>query len=219
MYPFHLTYNLSPFFLHYFFDSKLILICFLKFFFIKSSNKFFSIKIFNSISPQHNIFNFFNHKNFFRPFWSLMFCKNIFIFQYSNNIANFKFRIFIINFFTTVNICVSFYINRFHFNCTILCIVVFINYIILLINIHVFWNWSNVFINFIFKGSIESFSNNRFSFIICYIHFYLIILQKWFHWSIVKFTTFIYPYFICFVVWSILKFLKSISDCNSFFIF
>ena len=37
---------------------------------------------------------------------------------------------YIINIFTWVNICVWFYINRFHFNCSLTSIILFINYII-----------------------------------------------------------------------------------------
>ena len=80
LYLFHLIY----------FNSKLFLICFLQFFFVN----FLSIKIVNNISPWHSIFNFFNHKSFFKPICRVTFCKNIFIFWYSNNTTNFKFRIF-----------------------------------------------------------------------------------------------------------------------------
>ena len=89
------------------------MICFLQFLFIKSSNNFIPVKIINKISPWDSIFNFFNQKMFFKPIWSVTFCKNIFIFWYSNNITNSKPRI-LIN--ICVNICVWFYVNRFHFN-------------------------------------------------------------------------------------------------------
>ena len=56
------------------------MICFLKFIFVKRSNNFFSNKIINSLCPRHSIFNFFNHKNYFRPIWSVTFCKNILIY-------------------------------------------------------------------------------------------------------------------------------------------
>ena len=70
-------------FFYHFFNSKLFLIYFLQFIFIKSSNNLFSIKIINNICPRRSIFNFFNHKNFFRPIWSITFCKNIFMLWYS----------------------------------------------------------------------------------------------------------------------------------------
>ena len=128
--PFHLTYNLSPLYLYYFFNSKLFLICFLQFFFVKVSNNFFTIKITNNICPWHSVFNLFNHKTLFRLTWNVTFSKNVFIFIFCNMITNFKFRIFLIIFFIKVNICAWPYTNRFHFNCAMICIVVFINYII-----------------------------------------------------------------------------------------
>ena len=57
---FLLTYILLPSCLDYFFNSKLWLICFLQFFFIKRSNNYFSIKIFHYIRPWNGIFNIFN---------------------------------------------------------------------------------------------------------------------------------------------------------------
>ena len=74
---------------------------------------------------------FFLHKTLFSflfsPFRSLItyvygtvfstFLITKFIFWCSNNITSFKSRIFIITFFTKVNIHISFNINRLHFNC------------------------------------------------------------------------------------------------------
>ena len=65
LYPFHLTYNLSPFLLIIFFYSKLFLTSFLQFFFVKTSTNFFTIQITNSIRPRNCIFDFINNKNFF----------------------------------------------------------------------------------------------------------------------------------------------------------
>ena len=65
LYPFHLTYNLSPFLLSIFFYSKLFLTSFLQFFFVKTSTNFFTIQITNSIRPRNCIFDFINNKNFF----------------------------------------------------------------------------------------------------------------------------------------------------------
>ena len=42
--------------LYYFFNSKLFLICFLEFFFIKPSNNFFSFKNTNNKCPRHIVF-------------------------------------------------------------------------------------------------------------------------------------------------------------------
>ena len=80
---------------------------------------FFVFKITNHVCPRHSVFNFFNHKIFFRPIWNIYFCKNVFILWYSNIITNFKFSTFLIIFFIKVNIhawiCISrfFNINRF----------------------------------------------------------------------------------------------------------
>ena len=114
--------------LDYFFNSKFFLICFLHIVFMKRSNNFLSFKIINTICVGHNIFNFLNHKKFLRPLCNKTFWKNVFIFWYSNNITNFEFRIFIINFFNRLNKCAWFYINRFYFSCAMICIIVFINY-------------------------------------------------------------------------------------------
>ena len=55
--------------------------------------------------------------------------------------------------------------------------------------------YSHVFADFMFKISNKSFSNDRFSFIICWIIFSIIVLQPMFDWWIVKLITFIYQYF------------------------
>ena len=93
-------------------------------FFVKCSNNLFAFKITNKICPWNNIFTFCNNKTLFRPIRNLGFCKNIFIFSYSNNITNFKFRIFIINCFIKVNMYACLYINKLHFNCSMICNVV-----------------------------------------------------------------------------------------------
>ena len=85
---------------------------FFEFFFVKHPNKFFACKISNKKCLRSSTFNFCKNKNFFRPIWNIAVCENVFIFWYSNNISNFKFRIFIINFLIRINICVWFYINR-----------------------------------------------------------------------------------------------------------
>ena len=114
----------------------------------------------------HSVFNFFNHKNIFRPIWSANFCRNILIFWYSDNMTNFSLRIYLGFIFLLESIHV------FDFTSTGLILVV------LWCAVCVVWYLSHVFINFIPSGSNESFGNNRFSFILCWIHFYIIILQK-----------------------------------------
>ena len=46
----------------------------------------------------------FNHRDFFRQYWSVAFCKNVFNFRYSHMITSLRFMIFIILFYTKVNI-------------------------------------------------------------------------------------------------------------------
>ena len=60
-YPFHLTYNLSPFLLITFSILNSSLTSFLQFFFIKTSINWFTIYVTNNISPRNCIFNFANN--------------------------------------------------------------------------------------------------------------------------------------------------------------
>ena len=85
--------------LYYFFNSKLCVVCVLLFFFVKRSKDLYTLKITNNTSPRDTCCNVFNYKNSFRPFCNLDFCKNAFMFWYSNKITNFKFMIRIFNFF------------------------------------------------------------------------------------------------------------------------
>ena len=108
------------FILYYFFYPNL----FFAFLFYKTFQSFFSIKVLCYICLRYSIFNFFCHKNFFRPIWSVTFRKNIFIFWYSHMVTNFKFRIFII-----LSTPKTIYNNTLHFNCCMICCLI-INYII-----------------------------------------------------------------------------------------
>ena len=93
--------------------------------------------------PRYSIINFFNHKNFFRPISNVTFWKNICLFWYSYMISSFNFfLIFIAKF----NIYVWFYMNRLHFGSVVICIVVFINYVSSVINVHIFWCRSHLFV-------------------------------------------------------------------------
>ena len=49
--------------------------------------------------------HFLNHKNTFRPIWSVTFCESVFIFRCSHMITNLKFRIFIIISWSLLNMC------------------------------------------------------------------------------------------------------------------
>ena len=72
------------------------MICLLHLFFIKCSSNLFTFKITNNICPWHSAFKSFNHKHFFRPTWSVAFCKKVFIFWYSCMVINISFRFFFI---------------------------------------------------------------------------------------------------------------------------
>ena len=74
------------------------------------ANYFFSVKTIKSICPQSSIFNFSITKKFLQ----------------TNFDFESKFRISFIIFFYKINICDLFYINRFHFNCAMIFIVVFL---------------------------------------------------------------------------------------------
>ena len=94
-FPFNMQFIAYSF--YYFLNPKLFLICFLQFIFGKRSNNFFAIQITNSICPRHNVFNFCNKNNFFRPIWNITFCQSVFLFWYSNNITNFQLICFILH--------------------------------------------------------------------------------------------------------------------------
>ena len=143
------------------------------------------------MSMEPCLFYFFNHKDFFRPIGSVSFTKNTFVFWHFYMIANFKFRIFTINFFTRVNKGITFNINGFHINCSMICAVVLIYYIIKFINIHIFWYSCHMLINFVLLSSNKSSSNNRFSFIMYWIHFYVIIISAFLKRTVIKLASFV----------------------------
>ena len=134
------TYSLITFIRNYFVSSKLCLICVLQFFFMKWNVPIISSPLRSLLTYVHRtvVFNFLVTKKFFTPIWNVAFCKNVLIFRYPNMITDFKFMIFLIIFFIKVNICARLYINRLYFDCAMICIVVFINYISYFINIHNF---------------------------------------------------------------------------------
>ena len=122
-------------------------------------------------------------------------------------ITNFKFRIFFIKIFIVFSIRIIYNVNWFYFNSSMLIIVkLFINNMIQHIKINIFWNSCRMLKNFFSVLSLinKSFSNNRFSFIVCWIHFNVIYFQKIFKRIIIKFTTLINPYFICYFSFEII---------------
>ena len=123
-------------------------------------------------------FNLFNHKDLFRPIWRVIFCKNVFIFWYSYLIANFRFRIFII--FSTLK---SIYMLDF----------ISTGFILMLL-------WYVL----LYSLTISSILSKDTFFDIEVIYFSILFFKvlinlsaiKDFLWSIVKFTTFVYPHFV-----------------------
>ena len=152
-YPFHLTYNLSHFFVITFSILNSLWSYFFQFFSWKVAISF-SIKIINKICPRHNIFKFFLHENFFVPIWRKNVCKNMFMFWYFNNITSFKFRISITK-FNMFDFDFDFTVNVFDFISTGFFLIVLWYVLLHLLTI---WPnlsintyfWSPVFTNFIF---------------------------------------------------------------------
>ena len=114
---------------NYFFYSKFLLVCFLQFFFIKFYKNHFPIEIITIICPWNCIFNFADYKNLFWPIWSIFFSKSVFVFCNSYMITNFKFGMLIVNFLNRLNMRIIFNINRFRFTFSMICVVLFIYYV------------------------------------------------------------------------------------------
>ena len=125
------------------------------------------------MSAEKKIFNFFNQKIFFRPIWHVNFCKTFFICWYCYMVTIFKFMIFfIISFILKTTYFLGFKLTALFWLCYDMYCCIF-NYIMKSIDIHIFWYWSNIFIDFVSESSNKSFSNNRFSFIIYWKHLYI----------------------------------------------
>ena len=71
----NLYISLFKFSLYYLFSFEVCLVCLLQLFFKNSSNSILSIKVLSDKCPQNSVFFCFNQKNFFRPIWSVIFCK------------------------------------------------------------------------------------------------------------------------------------------------
>ena len=122
------------------------------------------------------------------------------------NGQHFKFRIFFIIFFIKVNMCLTLHQQASFWLLYDMYCRIYSPYHLL--NIHIFSYWSHIFVSFIIDGFNKSLGNNGFSFVICWIHTFIIILQPWFHWSFVKFTFFVYPFFIFFAIKLIYNFFE-----------
>ena len=110
----------------------------------------------------------------------------------------YEFRISLIIFSFKVNVGTWLNIDRFHFDCFMIRVVKFVNYLIYFIDVHILWYCVHMLINFILQRYGKSFCNNRSSFIVCWINVNIVILQPLFYWSIVKVTVLNYPYFVWF---------------------
>ena len=145
--------------------------------------------------------------------------KMFFVFWYSDMIINFELRIFFVRIFIVFSIRIICNVNGFTFMVlwTLLLYLLTISSDISC-DINILWNGCHVLKNLVFESSNKLFSNNRFSFIVCWIHFSAIYFQKPLKKLIVKFTTLINPYFIWFAsFWD--YFLECINHSNSSFVF
>ena len=141
---FTLNIWIMVFFLHnYFSYPKIRLIYLFKLFFISllTLSSLFRSSISN--------FNCFDQKKFFRQILELIFWNIFFIFWYYYLVTNFISRTFALTFYTKVNISVWLYINRLDFNGSMICIIVFVNYFSWIINVHIFWYWCLIVVNFL----------------------------------------------------------------------
>ena len=118
---------LISFSFNYFFILNYFWFVFFNSFSLKRSNKFFTIKIINNISPWNCIFNFFNYKSLFWPISGISFSKNVFVFWNFYMITNLKFRTLFLRINIVFGIRIRFDINGLHFNRSMVCIIVFIN--------------------------------------------------------------------------------------------
>ena len=102
---------------------KFFLIYFLQFFFIKSSNNFFTIKIINNMCNGAVFLASLITKAFLDQFGVYPLAKTFLYFFYI--ITNFNFWIFIIEINIAFSIITRLNTNRFHFNCSMVCIAVY----------------------------------------------------------------------------------------------
>ena len=100
--------------LQYFCNFKVCFTGLLKFPLVKIPYNFFTLKIFNNITPRYNVLNIFDHRNFFRSTLCVSFCKNIFVFWYSHMLSNFQPKILIIFLNIKVNIAMHPNLGQFH---------------------------------------------------------------------------------------------------------
>ena len=176
---------------------SILLAACLQLFFKEYSNNIFIVEIINSLCPWNSIFYFLDDKEFFRQIWGVALCKNIFILWHSHTITNFEFRILIIMANTTLDIPTRPNTSTFHFYCSIVCFVAFVNYFFWLVSIKI-WYCSHMLVNFVFQSFDKVFSSNRLCFIVYQILFDAIVTKLWLHWSTVKLATLFYACLVWF---------------------
>ena len=133
-------------------------------------------------------------------------------------IINFKFRIFFIFFHKSI------FALEFTSTGSILFVLWYVLLYLLTITLNL-WSYLMLrYMSYLILKSFNSkyyfsrcFSNNKFSFIMFWIHFYINILKPWLHWSFVKSILFKYPYFIWFTASSSNIFWKSLVTIIPFF--
>ena len=142
---------LVAFSLDYFFNFIFSFICFLQFFFIERPINFFTNEVANNACPYYSIFDFTNHKIFFRPIGSIAFSKNVLVLWNSYMITYFKLSIFAIRINILFSIWTRFNMNGLHFICSMTFVLVFIKNIIWQIKISLFWHGGHKLVNLIFS--------------------------------------------------------------------
>ena len=210
-----MTYSLSSFLLITFSILNSLWFDFLQFFFVKRSNNFFTLKISNNICPRNSILKLANHRNFFRPIWNLTFCKKIFL---CFNILTWSPSLNL-GYFSLFSLSKSMYVLDLTSGGFISIVLWYLLFYLLTISanllIYTFFNVEVICLQILFfKVLINLSETTDFP-----LHFYIIILQQWFHWYNVKLTLFFYPYFVRFAAWLIQNLLVSINNCDAFFVF
>ena len=117
--------QITAFSLDYFFNPEFFFGSLFATFFLKCSNSFFTIEITNNICAWYSIFYFFDQKDVLRPI-----CKNILgILKFLHD-QHLEFRSFVIMLETIAYIRTLLNMVRFHYDYSMICVVVFVNYFI-----------------------------------------------------------------------------------------
>ena len=124
-------------------------------------------------------------------------------------VKNVKFRIFVIMLNATFNISAGMNISKFHFYCSIYCLIFFMYVLFVYWCTQILIPQSYAY-NF-FSLKFQEICLQQLTFLRCVLkHFNVVIIQPRLHWSIVKITTPVYPYLALFmpcsfkILWSAL---------------